>query len=232
MKRNNVQEFFNKMYAIKGKDRVNITYSFLGRFEQRRGEAVFNLLENGKRMLDVACGDGQLAILASKKFNEIYGIDISSERIKRCRELSKKTKNTKIHFTVGDVNCGLPFKNQYFDTVTAVAALAFFFDPFYSISEFYRVLINNGFLIIEVPNLAYLPRRISLLLGKQPKVSAKDFGWDGGHLHNFTQESLKELLQKNGFKILKITGSGIFAGLRNWRPSLLCGNIIIKAVKK
>lgn len=207
-------------------------FFLLRRFEKHRNQAVFDLLGNGERTLDVACGDGSLVLMASKKFKEVYGVDISSERILKAKKeaLEKNLKN--VVFKRCDVNNGLPFEDKYFDSLTAVAALAFFFDPYFVVSEFNRVIKENGSLIVEVPNLAYFPRRLNLLFGKLPKVSFPETGWDGGHLHYFTQESLKRLLEESGFKIIKITGSGIFANFRNWWPSLLCGNIIIKAVKK
>ena len=55
--------------------------------------------------------------------------------------------------------------------------------------------------------------------------------WDRGSLHYFNLASLKWLLELNGFKIEKVTGSGLFARFRNWWSSLLCGDICIKARK-
>lgn len=211
---------------------MNKLYFLLKRFEVHRSTVVFDLLEKGSKMLDVACGNGDLAITALAKFNNIYGIDISKSLILKAKELLKRNKIENVTLEICDVNRGLPFKNEYFDTVTSIAALAFFLDPYFVMSEFNRVLKNKGILIIEVPNLAYLPRRFTLLFGKLPKVASTNSGWDGGHLHNFTKEEMERLLTDSGFKIVKVTGSGIFANLRNWWPSLLCGNIIIKAVKK
>lgn len=211
---------------------MNKLFFLLRRFEKYRNQVVFELLENGERMLDVACGNGGLVLMAAKKFREVYGVDISSERILKAKKqaLEKNLKN--FVFKRYDVDNGLPFEDKYFDSVTAVAALAFFFDPYFVMHEFHRVLRRKGILIIEVPNLAYLPRRLNLIFGKLPKVSFPETGWDGGHLHYFTQGSLRKLLEDSGFEIIQITGSGIFANFRNWWPSLLCGNIIIKAVKK
>ena len=80
-------------------------------------------------------------------------------------------------------------------------------------------------LVLEVLNLAYLPRRLQLLTGQLPRHSTAD-GWDGGHLHNFTQAALAESLVLHGFDVEQWTGSGVLAPLRNWWPSLLSGNLI------
>jgi len=211
---------------------MNKLFFLLRRFEVHRIRAVFELLENGERIIDVACGSGDFALLASKYFKEVYGVDISSEKISKAKKQAKDENIKNVIFDIYDVNGGLKFKKEYFNAVTAIAALAFFFDPYFIMSEFRRILKKGGVLIVEVPNLAYLPRRITLLLGHLPKVASTDIGWDGGHLHNFTQNSLVKLIENSGFRVLKITGSGIFANLRNFWPSLLCGNIIVKAVKK
>jgi hypothetical protein len=50
-------------------------------------------------------------------------------------------------------------------------------------------------------------------------------------LHNFTRSSVTALLQATGFEVVQTTGSGTFAGLRTWWPSLLLGNVIVLARK-
>lgn len=202
------------------------------KFEEHRSDAVLKLLPITDKMLDVGCGKGDFAIKASKIIKYVYGVDVSRFLILKAKDSLKKNKIKNVFFTTCDVNKGLPFAKRYFNIVTAVASLAFFTDPYFVTSEFNRVLKHNGVLIVEVPNMAYFPRRLSLLFGGLPKVASVKSGWDGGHLHNFTKNAIEKLIKESGFKIIKVTGSGIFASLRNWWPSLLCGNIIIKAVKK
>jgi ubiquinone/menaquinone biosynthesis C-methylase UbiE len=226
------QNFYDKMYSSK-KSKTDTPWFFkkLKRFEKYREEAVIELLpKNGERLLDVACGEGTLIFKVAANFEELWGIDISKERINRANQEKKKSNLENVNFKIVDVDRGLPFKDGYFDIVTAVAALACFFDPYFVLREIKRVLKKNGVFIAEVPNLAYLPRRISLLFGKQPWTSAGE-GWDGGQLHYFTHGSLEKLLKDSGFKIVKIAGSGIFASLRSWWPSLLSGDLIMKAKK-
>jgi hypothetical protein len=73
------------------------------------------------------------------------------------------------------------------------------------------------------------------LFGKLPVTSSpynwKEIGWDGGHLHYFTKKTFCRLLEECGFKVLKISGSGLFARFRNFYPSLLTGDICVKAKK-
>jgi len=99
----------------------------------------------------------------------------------------------------------------------------------------YRVLRPNGYVIAEVPNICYLKYRVQILLGKLPATSSpynwEKIGWDGGHIHYFTMKKFCWLFESQGFRIEKKTGSGFLAKFRNWWPSLLCGDLVIKAVK-
>ena len=89
---------------------------------------------------------------------------------------------------------------------------------------------GDGALIVEVPNIAYLPQRVKLLFGILP-VTSKQVGWDGGTLHYFTMSSLCKLIEGGELKVVQKTGSGIFASLRNWWASLLTGDLIVKGIK-
>ena len=86
-----------------------------------------------------------------------------------------------------------------------------------------------------MPNIAYLRYRIQLLFGKLPVTSSplnwKEIGWDGGHLHYFIKKTTCNLLEEFGFKVIKVSGSGLFAKFRNWWPALLTGDFVIKARK-
>jgi hypothetical protein len=93
----------------------------------------------------------------------------------------------------------------------------------------------GGVLIAEVPNVAYIKQRIRLLLGEIPVTSSPydwdKIGWDGGHLHYFTQKTFCGLIEYAGFSIVKVTGCGFLGALRNFYPALLTGDICVKAVK-
>jgi len=219
-------------------------YLFLQKFFKKnnihREDIVTFLLEKGNNLLDIGCGSGSLILKAKGKFDKLYGIDIDSDKIKEAKKIAKKNfpSNNSLHFFVFDVNKGINFGDNFFDTVTMIAALAYIYDPFFIIKEINRVLKKNGIFIVQVSNIAYIKHRIRLLFGQLPITTSpynyknwQNLGWDRGVLHYFTLNSLKWLLKLNGFKIEVVSGSGLFAGLRNWWPSFLCGDICIKARK-
>lgn len=116
------------------------------------------------------------------------------------------------------------------DLVTMLAVLEHVFDPEDVIREVNKNMNQNGILIIQVPNIVVLPRRISFLFGIRPRTSWDNW-WDWWHIAYFTKSDVKNLLENNWFKILKITGSGVFANLRNRWVSFLSPDIIAVAVK-
>ena len=137
---------------------------------------------------------------------------------------------TNVELTLGNIDRGLPFPSNHFDAVTAVAVLAFVFDPLHALDEIHRVLKPGGRLVVEALNLVYLPRRLAVLAGHLPPHTSCH-GWEGGHLHNFTRPALLRLLRDHNFSVERCTGSGVLAPLRTWWPELLLGNIIVLARK-
>jgi SAM-dependent methyltransferase len=201
----------------------------LRRFEVTRTDVALALLPSGTKLLDVGCGDGELALRARERFSQIVATDVSAAAIAHAERVVHGKPGTPIDFRVLDANLSLPFESGSFDVLVSLSTLQYIFDPELFLRETARVLAKGGKLLIEVPNVAYLPQRLRLLAGLPIRTSFWKHGIDGGNLHYFTLDSLLGLLKEAGFKKLKHTGSGVFAPLRTWRTSLLCGNIFVLA---
>lgn len=240
MSENYSQRFYERMYA-EGRiwsgpqGFMGRLFRLLQRFELHRVPAAVSLLDSGGKILDIGCGDGGLLVLSKKKeqFISYYGIDLAKVVVNRAKkQVEKQTGDIKnCFFMQANLDEKLPFKSNFFDAVTCIAVLEHIFDPYFGIKEINRVLKKGGHIILEVPNLVWLPRRISVLFGVLP-VTAEEEGWDGGHLHYFTREATVKLLEDNGFVIEFIGCTGVFSKTLNLWPSLFGGNIIIKARKK
>jgi len=233
------QDFYEKMYAEgrvwKGpRGILGNLFRLLQRFELHRVSAAVSLLTPGDKILDIGCGNGGLISLAKSKnlFTSYYGVDLVNVVIDRAKKTVKEQTgdNKNCYFKQANLDDELPYKNDFFNTVTSVAVLEHIFDPYFGIREINRVLAKKGELILEVPNLVWLPRRFSVFIGTLP-VTAEEEGWDGGHLHYFTRGATTKLLEENGFQIEYIGCTGIFSPVLNLWPSLLGGNIMIKAIK-
>ena len=225
-----VKKFYEKVYGDDRNDKPKLPFLYrkLRRFELNRYDLAFENIPGGEKHLDIGCGDGDLLFKLNSKYQEVWGIDITKSRIDRIKRKIESRDN--IHVSVEDANQRLNFNDEHFDTIVASDVLEHLFDPYQFMSDCYRLLRYQGTLIVHVPNVAFLPNRLRLLLGKLP-ITSDEVGWDGGHLHYFTRTSLKRLFQDEGFEVVKITSGGIFAGVRKIWSSLLSGDILIVGVK-
>jgi len=203
-----------------------------------RYDMAYKLAEKGKRVLDVGCGNGSMLFRLTHKYVELYGVDIAPSRLEEARKtVAEKYSDlpNKFYFHEGNLDQAMEFESDYFDTIICLTTLEHVYDVYLLVKELYRMLKPGGYVIAEVPNIAYLKYRIKLAFGFLPVTSSpynwEEIGWEGGHIHYFTMKRLCELFESQGFEITVKTGGGFLAQLRNWWPSLLTGDIIIKAMK-
>jgi ubiquinone/menaquinone biosynthesis C-methylase UbiE len=222
--------FYNAAYARGGAPVNSRLAKFVERHELHRVDAVISLLPRGGTLLDVGCGDGTLLLKSAPNFKRLIGMEVADVQVSLARRQIDAAGAKNIDLVHANIDFGLPLKDAQFDVVTVIAVLGLIFDPIAAISELRRVLKPGGCLAIEVLNLVYLPRRVALLTGRLPRQTTCH-GWEGGHLHNFTQGSIEQLLHEHGFIVQRVSGSGVFASMRAWWPAMLTGNLIATAVK-
>lgn len=208
-------------------------YKHLKRYERTRYQTVYNALEKGKRLLDVGCGDGDFCIISKGIFDDVYGIDVSPKRIMNAQKIiGEREDKSSFHFVQHDVDENLDFPDGFFDTVTSLATLEYVVYPYRVIREVRRVLREGGHFVVQASNIAFLPHRLALLTGKFPAPGGiGECGVDWERLHNFTPEIMVRLLKHDGFEIIGVTCSGIFPRFRGIWPSILAGDMIVKARK-
>lgn len=184
------------------------------------------------KLLDIGCGPGTLLFSHPDNFDQLVGIDIVTSQLDIVREKAAQAGfGLKTKLISHNLHDTWPFEKDYFDVAVCVAVLEHLFDPYDAMQQINHALKKGGVIIIDVPNVAYLKHRLQILIGKLPNTSADPLGWDGGHLHYFTQKTLIQLVESNGFKVLEVSGCGLLGKLRNRWPSLLTGDICLKAVK-
>jgi len=210
----------------------------LKRYDWDRYMVTEGLVTPGERILDIGCGEGYLLRRLKDEFEELYGLDVAPSRLREAEVKIEElylSEASRFKFVEGNVDDSLPVRDNFFDAITCIAVIEHAFDIFSLIREMHRVLKPGGHVVAQVPNIAYLKHRVSFLLGKLPATSSpydrEGIGWDKGQIHCFTMKRFRWLLECQGSCIEKKSGGGLLAKFGNWWTSLLCGDLVIEAVK-
>lgn len=98
----------------------------------------------------------------------------------------------------------LPFKSGVFDLVISTEIIEHVRYPKRMLNEVHRVLRRDGKWLMSTPNVATLMNRMALLfLGRFCPDRTLHDGKDAGHLHFWGREYLIEVLNQNGFSVIK-----------------------------
>lgn len=185
-------------------------------------------------ILDVGCSDGNVTAHLTSQQHNVIGVDISKHQLKKARKKGIKTVRC-------DVNKSLPFKSNVFDIVMFVDIIEHLFEPENALKEVHRILKNNGYIIIQVPNYFSIIGRIRLLRGKSIVTDLhKPFrSWNYFHLRFFNYKDFIDFLTITGFKIEKEDFDWIGSGLSEderitpfWRIIFMLLNLISKYLMK
>jgi SAM-dependent methyltransferase len=96
----------------------------------------------GAKVLDVACGSGQLALMASRDGFDSTGVDIAGNLILRARERAA-AEGLNARFEVADAEA-LPFTDASFDVVVSLIGAMFAPRPELVAGELLRVCVPGG----------------------------------------------------------------------------------------
>jgi ubiquinone/menaquinone biosynthesis C-methylase UbiE len=100
-------------------------------------------LRPGMRVLDAACGTGNLAVIAARAGCITEGVDIASNLIQQARERARH-EGLSIQFIEGDAE-NLPYLDESFDAVVSMFGVMFAPRPEVAAAELWRVLRPGGF---------------------------------------------------------------------------------------
>lgn len=164
------------------------------------------LKENkNKLILDVGCGNGEMANLLINEGYNVYGTDGSITGI----EIAK-TRNSD-RFFVQDINSAelpIELQNKKFDLIISTEVIEHLYNPRGYIEFCKNILLQNkkGEIIISTPYHGYFKNLALAITGKMD--SHFTVLWDGGHIKFWSIKTITQLLEEFGFKIIEFKGSG------------------------
>ena len=165
-------------------------------------------------VLDFGCGVGRLTRFLASHFQHSIGVDMSERMISKARELNPSISNCQ--FIVNPGEHLQAFSDNYFDMVYSIFVLQHIssrrtIESY--LSEFVRVLKENGLLIFQLPNYIPLknriqPRRRLYSLLRKYGINEKLL-YEKLSLHpicaNFIPEKeVVDFLKRRGAEILKV----------------------------
>ncbi len=143
------------------------------------------------KVLDLGCGSGIYSYYLAKRGHRVFGIDVQSEFIQKAKS---RYKHKNLTFQLASA-LKLPFKSDSFDTVVAFDVLEH---------------VNDKKALLEISRVA---KKVIISVPHQNQKILTQWSlahhhyMDKTHQREYTQDSLKMLLETSGFKIIYLTPS-------------------------
>ncbi|CAA0218848.1 bifunctional demethylmenaquinone methyltransferase/2-methoxy-6-polyprenyl-1,4-benzoquinol methylase UbiE [Tenacibaculum maritimum] len=212
-KKEQVAKMFNNI--SKDYDGLNRVISFGIDISWRKKVVALVGKNNPKKILDIATGTGDLAIMLAKTNpDKIIGLDISEGMLEVGKQkiLNAKLADT-IEMVVGDSE-NMPFNNDTFDAITVSFGVRNFENLDKGLKEIKRVLKPGGtFVVLETSNPTKFPFKqgyqfyTSFILPFIGKLFSKDkvaYSYLSESANSFPfGKEFNNILEKNGFKNAK-----------------------------
>ena len=186
------QASFNNYYELMSKYEFNykdgiVSNDYIDYFTKVVKFTIPHINDKNAKILDIGCSTGALlSIFKSNGYSNLLGVDPSPS----CVRATKKLYNIKaIVNNISNFNT-----NEKFDLIILSAVLEHLVDLDSSMQKIWSLLKNQGLLFIEVPDAERFDSYIS--------APFQQFSIE--HTNYFSQYSIKNLLSRFSFKIIKM----------------------------
>ena len=218
---------YDQFYKTDGQARA-ISEFPIRKWPRNRVEAIVAVGGSGKSVMDIGCGDGSLLYQYRNRYSHLIGLEYSAERLRQAEANLAGLNFTAVQGSAEDMS-QLP--DNSVDRIITADVIEHIPDVYAASHEMYRVLKPGGWLVINTPNIAFIKKRLVLALGRFPSTSQPNEGlgsdvlFDGGHLHYFTYRSLRLVLERAGFQMVRPMGFGRLGVFHSLWPSLTSGGV-------
>ncbi len=158
---------------------------------------ITDLVEDGAKVLDLGCGNGQLLEMLTQQKNAIcQGIEIEASAISECMARG-------VSAIQGDLDQGLDdYPDQSFDYVVLNQTLQAVKYPDKVLEEMVRVGARG---IVGFPNFGHWSTRLHLLVkGRMPITNELPYSWyDTPNIHLLTIKDLQDFCEQKSIAIKK-----------------------------
>lgn len=217
-----LNEKYDQFYQADGST-IEFVELPIRRWPLDRAEAIVAVEGTGEAILDIGCGNGSLLYQFRQRYSRLIGLEYSAERL---RQAEANLAGLPFEGIQGSAEAISQIPDASLDRIVSADVIEHIPDVFAAANEMFRTLKPGGVLVINTPNIAFIKKRLMLLAGRFPSTSQPNEGlgsdllFDGGHLHYFTYRSLRLVLERSGFQMIRSTAFGRFGAFHGLWPTL------------
>lgn len=152
-------------------------------------------IPTNSKVIDLACGNGTLLQNLKKNKNIIeYGIEISSNGVKLCKEKGLNVQCGRIDKELKDI------PDNAYDFSVCNASIQMVMYPEITLQQMKRI---SKYQVVSFPNFAFLLNRLELLFkGRMPGRMLFGYNWyNTGHIHQLSIKDFKKTVLSLDLKI-------------------------------
>jgi ubiquinone/menaquinone biosynthesis C-methylase UbiE len=183
----NMKQYIRKTIKFYDENVENYIRSTGNLQEKDRLMKFISYLPKGARILDLGCAFGRDCKFFAENGFETYGVDLSTKMIEKANDYAGKAR-----FYVMNA-LDLKFKNDYFDGVWCISTLLHIKKKDYpaALSEVRRILKKGGIFYLSIKEGS-----------GERLVKDERYGGAEKFYSYFTENEIKNMLIKSGFKVL------------------------------
>lgn len=144
---------------------------------------------DGNELLDVGCAEGHFLWLAQEAGFQVTGLDFNPHSL----QIAKEVFGIPSVYQSSVEELARRFPHTTYDVVTIFEVLEHTADPFATLASLNKVLKPGGRLCLSVPGFRRWPALFHPVVDAPPH-----------HLTLWTEESLKRLLERTGFRVVTL----------------------------
>ncbi len=173
-------------------------------------------IDREETVLNVGCGNGVQAVIYKRNFKKMVGVDINQERLNISSLVMGKYNIKNFEAICANVE-KIPLTEK-FNKVIAIDIVEHLVNPENLISEIYRLLRNDGKLLITFPALhdkwenlfRFVGRKILRRKGK----TIRKPGWDpDAHQYEYNLKKWLSIMEEGNFSLVDSRASTLFPPL-------------------